>query len=69
MRVLLIGASGTIGSAIFKELKKDTDIISASLNSGDYPVDLAQGDSIADLFKQVGPLDGIICAAARGVVF
>ncbi len=69
MKILVVGASGTIGSAIVKELQKDTDILSASLNSGDYKVDLGDVASIGKLFKNINDLDGIVCAAARGVVF
>lgn len=69
MKVLIIGASGTIGSAIVRELQSDTDIVSVGHTSGDYHVDLAHQDSIAKLFQQVGKVDGIICAASRGVVF
>lgn len=69
MKVLIIGASGTIGSAIVRELQKDTDIVTASSNTGDYKVDLANSDSIANLFQQIGKLDAVVSAAARGVIF
>ena len=69
MKILLVGASGTIGSAIVKELKKDTDILSASLNSGNYKVDLSDLNSIIKLLENIDDLDGIVCAASRGVVF
>lgn len=68
MKVLIIGASGTVGRCIVDELQQDTDIISASLNSGDFKVDMADTQSIQALFKQTGPVDAIISAAARGVV-
>lgn len=69
MKVLIIGASGTIGSAIHNELKSDTDIITANHRSGDYTLDMSDPESIHALFKKVGKLDGIICVAARGVAF
>ena len=69
MKVLIIGASGTIGSAIVQELKHDTQVLLASINHGDYKVDLANVDSITHLFQQTGKLDAIVCAASRGVIF
>lgn len=69
MKVLIIGASGKIGGAIHSELASDTDIITANHRSGDFTIDLGNHDSIVELFKKVGKLDGIVCAAARGVAF
>lgn len=69
MKALLIGASGTIGSAIVNELKKDTELLLASRSSKDFPVDLSDLNSIENLFKKTGKIDAIICAASRGVVF
>jgi NAD(P)-dependent dehydrogenase (short-subunit alcohol dehydrogenase family) len=68
MKILVIGGSGTIGRAVVNELKSDSEVITASLNNGEYTVDLADQASIAALFQQTGPLDAIICAASRGVV-
>lgn len=69
MKVLIIGASGAVGSAIVRELKNDTELVTVGLTSGDYQVDLGNISSIVNLFKQTGKLDGIVCAASRGVVF
>jgi NAD(P)-dependent dehydrogenase (short-subunit alcohol dehydrogenase family) len=68
-RVLVIGATGTIGQAICQELKRDTDIIAASYSRGDYQVDISDSDSIKKLYADVGVVDAVICAAARGVKF
>lgn len=69
MKTLIIGASGTIGSAIVKCIAGETDILTASPNSSDLKVDLSDTNSIAELFKQTGQLDAIVCAASRGTVF
>lgn len=69
MKVLIIGASGAVGSAIVRELQKDTELVTVGFTSGDYQVDLANNSSIVNLFKQTGKLDGIVCAASRGVIF
>jgi NAD(P)-dependent dehydrogenase (short-subunit alcohol dehydrogenase family) len=70
-KVLIIGGTGNIGSAIVKELEKDTDVISASYSDSNYPVDLGDAETIDALYKnfEEKSLDGIVCAAARGVVF
>lgn len=69
MKVLVIGASGTIGCAIVKELENDTSIVRVGHSSGEYQVDLGQPESIKQMFKAVGQLDAVICAASRGVIF
>ena len=69
MKVLLIGASGTIGQYIYNELDKDSDIITASHSSGQLQVDLGDAESIAAMYQQAGSIDAVICVASRGVVF
>ncbi|PHQ80972.1 MAG: short chain dehydrogenase [Coxiella sp. (in: Bacteria)] len=69
MKVLVIGASGNIGSGIVTNLACDTEVITVNHSSGDYQIDLADPASIVALFKQVTKLDAIVCAASRGVVF
>lgn len=68
-KVLLIGATGTIGKAITAELASDCNVIKVGSSSGDVHVDIADSESIAALYKQHADADAVICAAARGVVF
>ncbi|MDF1797249.1 MAG: short chain dehydrogenase [Coxiellaceae bacterium] len=69
MKALVIGASGTIGQYVVKELEKDTQVISAGVSRGDVKVDLSQPDTIHQMYQAVDNLDAVICAASRGVVF
>ena len=71
MKILIIGGTGTIGKAVVQELQKDdtSNIIVAGSSSGDIQVDIASKDSIVKMYKEVGELDAVVCAAARGVVF
>ncbi|MHC8403808.1 short chain dehydrogenase [Pseudomonas sp. TMB3-21] len=65
MKILLIGATGTIGSAIDKELAERHEIIRIGRNSGDYRVDISDSASIRKLFEQTGKFDALICAAGN----
>lgn len=68
-KVLLVGANGNIGKFISEELSHDTEVISVGHQQGDFQVDLADPVTIKALFKKTGPIDAVICAASRGVVF
>ncbi len=63
MKILLVGARGSIGEVVYEELKDDAEFIRASRNSSDYPVDITSEESIKALFEKTGQVDAIICAA------
>ena len=63
MKILLIGASGTVGSAIKAELAQRHEVISIGRNSGDFRVDISDSTSIRALFEQTGKFDALVCAA------
>jgi NAD(P)-dependent dehydrogenase (short-subunit alcohol dehydrogenase family) len=63
MKILLIGASGTVGSAIKAELAQRHEVISIGRSSGDFQVDISDSASIRKLFEQTGTFDALVCAA------
>jgi NAD(P)-dependent dehydrogenase (short-subunit alcohol dehydrogenase family) len=68
LRVLVVGASGTIGSAAVRALSaRGHEVYAAHRTSATYPVDIADPGSLAALFERVGegpgPLDAVVCAA------
>lgn len=63
MKILLIGASGTIGSAVKANLSQRHDVLSVGRQSGDFQVDISDSASIRQLFEQTGRFDALICAA------
>ncbi|MGY3639735.1 MULTISPECIES: short chain dehydrogenase [Pseudomonas] len=65
MKILLIGAGGTIGSAVDKELSQRHEVIRIGRNSGDLQVDISDSASIRKLFEQTGKFDALICAAGN----
>ena len=65
MRILLVGASGAIGSAVDKELSARHEIIRAGRSSGDVRIDITNEASIASAFVQAGQIDAVISAAGE----
>ena len=60
MRILIVGAHGTLGQAAVAALKGRHEIITAGRSQGDVTVDLLDGRSIADMYKKAGKLDAVV---------
>ncbi|MCS6293677.1 MAG: NAD-dependent epimerase/dehydratase family protein, partial [Nitrospira sp.] len=65
MRIIVIGATGTIGSAVVAALSAQHDVLSVGHKSGAIRVDLASIESILQLFRTVEAFDALVCAAGR----
>lgn len=65
MKILLIGATGTIGKAVATRLGAEHEVIAAGYTEGDVQVDLADADSIKAMFELVGKVDAIISTAGQ----
>jgi NAD(P)-dependent dehydrogenase (short-subunit alcohol dehydrogenase family) len=64
MKILIIGATGTIGRAVAAALR-DHDVVAAS-RSTSPSVDITKAATIAALFESVGSVDHVICCAGGG---
>lgn len=62
MKILLVGASGTLGRAIAQTLSHH-ELLLASRNSAQYPVDITDDASVEALLRKTGKLDAIVSAA------
>ncbi|WP_372512699.1 short chain dehydrogenase [Bacillus salipaludis] len=62
LKVIVVGASGTIGQAIAKELGKNHEIIRAGRNGLDVTVDITSAQSIKKMYEQTGKIDAVISA-------
>ena len=65
MRVLIVGASGTIGRAVAAELRQRHEIIAAGRTSGDLRIDITDSASIRSAFEKIGALDAVVSAAGH----
>jgi len=65
MKILLIGANGTLGKAIEQQLQERHNIVRIGRTSGELQVDITDSASIRRLFEQTGNFDALICAAGN----
>jgi NAD(P)-dependent dehydrogenase (short-subunit alcohol dehydrogenase family) len=66
MRIIVIGANGTIGREVVKALAGEHEVIGASRSGSDVTVDIREPDSIAAMYAKVGKVDAVVCAAGSG---
>lgn len=62
MKILQIGASGTLGAAVADALSVDAELVTAS-RTGEHRVDLTDPASITHLYASIGSVDAIVCTA------
>lgn len=65
MRILIVGATGTIGRAVVEGLAARHEVVAASRSNAALKVDLTQPDSIREMFRAVGAVDAVVCAAGE----
>lgn len=63
MKVIIVGASGTIGQAVTRDLEKDHDVIRAGIDEPDLTVDLTSIKSIQAMYEKVGKVDAVVNTA------
>ena len=60
MRIILVGATGTLGSAVDKALNTRHEIVRVGRKRGDFQVAIADPASIEQLFSKVGEFDAVV---------
>ena len=64
MKILIIGATGTIGAAVVSSLEKKHEVIGASRKGG-VQVDLSDPASIRAMYQSIKDVDAVISAAGE----
>jgi NAD(P)-dependent dehydrogenase (short-subunit alcohol dehydrogenase family) len=68
MKIVIIGATGTIGKAVAAALRGKHEIIAVSRSAADYRADITDKSSLEKAFAAIGKVDAIV-SAAGGAVF
>ena len=65
MKIIVFGASGTIGKAIVKELSPRHEIVKIGKNSGDFRADIRDENSLKACFEKIGAFDALVSAVGN----
>ncbi|MFT3678853.1 MAG: short chain dehydrogenase [Ferruginibacter sp.] len=63
MKIIIVGASGTMGRYLKSAFEKEHEIITAATNGCDIDVDITAAESIEHMYKQAGAFDALISTA------
>lgn len=65
MKIVIIGASGTVGRAVTQALSRKHEVVRVGRTQGDYQVDITSQESVEALFEKVGRVDAIVSATGN----
>jgi NAD(P)-dependent dehydrogenase (short-subunit alcohol dehydrogenase family) len=65
MRIVLVGASGTVGQAVAKELGERHEIVAVGSKSGAVQLDVTDAASIRAGLARIGAFDALVSAAGK----
>jgi NAD(P)-dependent dehydrogenase (short-subunit alcohol dehydrogenase family) len=65
VKVVVIGASGTIGTAVVAALGGSGEVVPVSRSTAPLRVDISSADSVQALFAALGPFDALVCATGK----
>jgi NAD(P)-dependent dehydrogenase (short-subunit alcohol dehydrogenase family) len=66
MKIIIVGATGTIGKKVTNAFDKEYEVIKAGSKSGDIQLNITSPESIESFFKRVGPFDALISTTGAG---
>ena len=66
MKIIIVGATGTLGKKVSEAFEKDHELIKAGSKSGDIQVDISSTTSIENFFKKTGSFDALISTTGAG---
>lgn len=65
MKIVIIGASGTIGTAVAAQLAQRHEIIEVGSRSGTHQADMGDIAQVRALFKRIGKVDAVVVTAGK----
>lgn len=66
MKIIIVGATGTLGKKVTAALQGQHQIITAGSKSGDLQVDITSTESIEAFYKKTGKFDALVSVTGSG---
>jgi NAD(P)-dependent dehydrogenase (short-subunit alcohol dehydrogenase family) len=63
MKMIIVGASGTMGKHLTSVFRKDHEVITAASGGCDVRVDITSTESIENMYNQAGAFDALVSTA------
>lgn len=63
MKIIIVGASGTMGKHLTNAFKKEHEVITAATKGCDISVDITSPESIENMYKKAGAFDALVSTA------
>lgn len=63
MKIVIVGASGTMGTYLSKAFEKEHEVVRADRNSSDVQVDITSPAAIEKMYQEIGSFDALISTA------
>ena len=65
MKIVVLGATGTIGSKVVEALSPKHEVIAVGHSQGEYRANLTDSSSLHQLFDRIGPFDALVVATGE----
>lgn len=63
MKIIIIGATGTIGSKVVEKLEnRGHEVIKVGSKTGDYQLDITSPKEIEEMYKSIPDVDAVVSA-------
>ncbi len=66
MKIIVVGATGTIGQAIVDELSPRHELVKVGNQKGDVNVDITSTESIVQMYETIRAFDALVSATGQG---
>jgi NAD(P)-dependent dehydrogenase (short-subunit alcohol dehydrogenase family) len=63
MRIVIVGAAGTMGSYFDNAFEKEHEVVKVGRGSENIQVDITSPESIETMYKKLGAFDALLCTA------